>query len=131
MEEHQERQPDIKGFILHLNQELEKVEKGMHASKQEYEQLRNEARNLEVHNQEESNDITNRTLDDIEKIEREFKNLVSEEKSELSFLKQQMAALTQEKMKLEQNCLLIGTRVDEVERSVGIEIVLPNIEKSK
>ena len=131
MEEHQERQPDIKGFILHLNQELEKVEKGMHASKQEYEQLRNEARNLEVHNQEESNDITNRTLDDIEKIEREFKNLVSEEKSELSFLKQQMAALTQEKMKLEQNCLLLGTRVDEVERSVGIEIVLPNIEKSK
>ena len=131
MEEHQERQPDIKGFILHLNQELEKVEKGMLASKQEYEQLRNEARNLEVHNQEESNDITNRTLDDIEKIEREFKNLVSEEKSELSFLKQQMAALTQEKMKLEQNCLLLGTRVDEVERSVGIEIVLPNIEKSK
>ena len=114
-----------------MNQELEKVEKGMHASKQEYEQLRNEARNLEVHNQEESNDITNRTLDDIEKIEREFKNLVSEEKSELSFLKQQMAALTQEKMKLEQNCLLLGTRVDEVERSVGIEIVLPNIEKSK
>ena len=120
MEEHQERQPDIKGFILHLNQELEKVEKGMHASKQEYEQLRNEARNLEVHNQEESNDITNRTLDDIEKIEREFKNLVSEEKSELSFLKQQMAALTQEKMKLDQNCLLLGTRVDEVERRVGI-----------
>ena len=131
MEGTNERQPDIKEFIKYLMKQLENIEKSMHESKQDYEQLRNEARNLETHNQEESNDITNRILDDIEKVEREFKSLVSEEKGECSFLKQQISALTQEKMKLEQNCLLLGTRVEEVERIIGIELTLPQIEKAK
>ena len=103
----------------------------MHESKQDYEELRNESRNLEGHNQEETNNITNRILDDIENVEREFKNLASEGKSECSFLKQQLSALTQEKMKIEQNCLLLGTRVEEVERNIGIELRLPQIVKPK
>lgn len=126
-----DKQPDIKVFIKYLHSQLEIIEKTMHEGKQDYEQIRNEARNLETHSQEESNDITNRILDDIEKVEREFKSLVSEEKSECGFLKQQLAALTQEKMKLEQNSLLLGTRVDEVERSIGIELTLPSIGRAK
>ena len=131
MENSIDKQPDIKEFIKHLHFQLEIIEKSMHEGKQDYEQIRNEARNIEIHSQEESNDITNRILDDVEKVEREFKSLVSEEKSECSFLKQQMSALTQEKMKLEQNCLLLGTRVDEVERNIGIEITLPSIGRAK
>ena len=103
----------------------------MYLSKQEYENIRTESRNLETRNQEDNNEITNRILDEVEKIEKDFRTLMSEEKSESSFLKQQLAALTQEKMKLEQNCLLMGTRLDEVERNVGIEITLPSIAKRK
>ena len=100
METSIDRQPDIKEFIQHLHKQLNVIEKTMHEIKKDYESIRSEARNLETHNQEENNEITNRMLDDIEKVEKEFKNLVSEEKSEMSFLKQQITALTQEKMKL-------------------------------
>ena len=131
MEHSIDKEPDIKEFIHHLHVQLNIIEKTMHEGKQDYEQIRNEARNLETHSQEESNDITNRILDDVEKVEREFKSLISEEKSECSFLKQQLSALTQEKMKLEQNCLLLGTRVEEVERNIGIEITLPSIGRGK
>jgi hypothetical protein len=126
-----DKQPDIKEFIRHLHEELENIEKIMYLSKQEYENIRTESRNLESRNQEDTNDITNRILDDVEKLEKDFKTLMSEEKSESSFLKQQLAALTQEKMKIEQNCLLLGTRLDEVERNVGIEITLPSIARGK
>jgi hypothetical protein len=131
MEDSVEKQPDIKEFIRYLHGELENFEKIMYLSKQEYENIRTESRNLESRNQEDTNDITNRILDDVEKLEKDFKTLMSEEKSESSFLKQQLAALTQEKMKLEQNCLLLGTRLDEAERNVGIEISLPSIVRGK
>ena len=131
METSVDKQPDIKEFIRHLHAELENIEKIMYLSKQEYENIRTESRNLESRNQEDTNDITNRILDDVEKLEKDFKTLISEEKSESSFLKQQLAALTQEKMKIEQNCLLLGTRLDEVERNVGIEITLPTIARGK
>lgn len=131
METSVDKQPDIKEFIKYLHGELENIEKIMYLSKQEYENIRTESRNLETRNQEDNNEITNRILDEVEKIEKDFRTLMSEEKSESSFLKQQLAALTQEKMKLEQNCLLMGTRLDEVERNVGIEITLPSIAKRK
>lgn len=126
-----DKQPDVKQFIQYLYDELDQIEKTMYQNRQHYENLRTESRNLEGKNQEDTNDITNRILDNVEKLEKDFKTLVSEEKSEGSFLKQQLASLTQEKMKLEQNCLLLGTRIEEVERNVGIEITLPTITRNK
>lgn len=131
METSVDKQPDVKEFIRFLYDELDHIEKSMYQNKQEYENIRTESRNLEGRNQEDTNDITNRILDNVEKLEKDFKTLVSEEKSEASFLKQQLAALTQEKMKLEQNSLLLGTRIEEVERNVGIEIMLPTITRTK
>ena len=81
-----DKQPDIKEFIRHLHEELENIEKIMYLSKQEYENIRTESRNLESRNQEDTNDITNRILDDVEKLEKDFRTLMSEEKSESSFL---------------------------------------------
>jgi ribosomal protein L16 Arg81 hydroxylase len=131
MEDSSDKQPDIKEFIKYLHKQLGIIEKDMHISKQDYEQIRNEERSYDVLIQEETNNIANRILDDIEKVEREFKNLISEEKSESSFIKQQIGGLTQEKMKIEQNCLLLGTRINEVEKNIGIELRLPSIEKAK
>lgn len=131
MDSPSDRQTDIKEFIIHIHRQLDILSRVMHESKQDYEQIRNESRIIETNNQEANNDITNRILDDVEKLEREFKSLVSEEKSENSFLKQQITALNQEKMKLEQNILLLGTRVEEVERNIGIELTLPSIERAK
>lgn len=124
-------QPDIKKFIKHMHKEIDNIKNQMFDSKQDYEQLRSEAKSLETQNNSESNDITNRILDELDRIEQEFKKQVSEGKTEVSFLKQQLASVTQEKMKLEQNSLLLRTRVDEVERVVGIELTLPSIEDQR
>lgn len=129
--DYSDKEPNVKEFIKHLHDQLNAISKGMYESKQDYEQIRNDARNIEIHNQEECNDITNRILDDSEKVDREFKTLISEEKGDVSFLKQQILALSQEKMKLEQNSSLLETRIEEVERSVGVEYTLPRIEKNK
>ncbi|CAG9315293.1 unnamed protein product [Blepharisma stoltei] len=121
-------QPDIKKFIKHMHKKIEEIRVQMFDSKQDYEKLRSEAKSLESQNNAESNDITNRILDELDRLENQFKKQINEEKTEVSFLKQQIASVTQEKIKLEQNCLLLGTRVDEAERVVGIELTLPSIE---
>jgi uncharacterized protein YlxW (UPF0749 family) len=100
----------------------------LHESRQAYNQIRAETSSAESVNKDECNDITNKTLDDLEKLNQDFKKLASEEKATNAFLKQQLSSLTQDKMKLEQNVLLLSTRVVEVEVQVGIELTLPKIE---
>lgn len=124
-------QPDIKRFIKHMLKEIEEIKLQMHDSKQDYEQLRSESKSMESQNNRETNDITDRILDELDRLEQEFKKQASESKTEVSFLKQQIASVTQEKMKLEQNYLLLATRIEEVERVVGIELMLPHIEDHK
>lgn len=102
----------------------------MHESKQKYELIRSESNTLEKAQREESNDITTHTLDDIERLEQEFKKLVNEDKQENSFLKQQLSALTQDRMKLDQNMMILNTRVCHVEQHVGVELTLPKIGQS-
>ncbi|CAG9322612.1 unnamed protein product [Blepharisma stoltei] len=121
-------QPDIKKFIKHMHKKIDEIQSQMHESKQNYEQLRSEAKAMESQNLRDSNDITDRILDELDRIEQEFKKQVGESKTEAGFLKQQLASVTQEKMKLEQNSLLLATRVGEAEKVIGIELMLPHID---
>ncbi|CAG9325431.1 unnamed protein product [Blepharisma stoltei] len=121
-------QPDIKKFIKHMHKKIEEIKLEMHDSKQDYEQLRSEAKAMEAQNNRDTNDITDRILDELDRIEQEFKKQAGESKTESGFLKQQIASVTQEKMKLEQNYLLLATRVGEAERVIGIELMLPHID---
>jgi len=57
----------------------------------------------------------NKVLDDLERLNKDFKKMVNEEKHENVFLRQQMGTLTQDKVKLEQNAKLLDIRVVEVE----------------
>lgn len=125
------REPSIKEFIKYLHKRLGAISINLHESKQEYQQILSNLNRVETHNQLATNDITNKFLDEAERLEREFKSLLYGEKSEFNFLKQQVSALNQEKLKVQQNCLILGTRIEEVERNIGIQLALPSIEKSQ
>lgn len=99
----------------------------MYESRQAYNQIRTETSSVENVNKEECNDITNQSLDDLEKLSQDFKKLANDEKATNAFLKQQLSALTQDKLKLEQNVLLLSTRVIDVEVQVGVDLTLPKI----
>lgn len=70
----------------------------------------------------------NFTLDSLEKLNQEFHKLQHESRDEDNFLKQQLNTLGQEKTKIEQSVLILGTRVSESEGQVGIELRLPEID---
>ena len=121
-------QPDVKKFIGKIGNGLGNIQNLLHQSKQEYNLIRSESQALENKNKETCNDIMNKVLDDLERLNKDFKKMVNEEKHENVFLRQQMGTLTQDKVKLEQNALLLNTRVVEVETQLGTEIELPDID---
>jgi len=60
-------------------------------------------------------------MEELIRIEKDFKKLGGIEKSESTFLRQQMHQLNQDKIKLQQNCLILESRVQETESDVGFK----------
>jgi len=58
-------------------------------------------------------------MDECLRVEKDFKKIISVEKSEGEFLKQQMRQMNQDKMKLQQNTLVLENRVEASENDVG------------
>ena len=54
-------------------------------------------------------------------MEKDFRKLQQSDLNEVSFLKQQCVQLQQEKMRLQQNTIMVDNRVTNVEGEVGYE----------
>lgn len=121
------KEPDIIAFSAHLRAQAASILSEMHVTKQNFQSLRTDTKTITHLNNDSCDALTLKTLDELERLEKEFRTLVVEEKTELSFLKQQFTILNQEKMKVEQSVNLLGSRVLEIERQVGIELTLPVI----
>ena len=121
-------EPDIKTFIGKLKTRSEQITQDIFYSRQNHHLVKAELKSIDGRKNEACNDLTTSSLDSLEALQREFKQLVSEEKTTVSFLKEQLANLSQEKLKLEQNTILLNTRVTEVEKEVGIDISLLPVE---
>ena len=67
---------------------MKDIFKAMHANRKEQQVLRTECTQLEHVNNEDCNDITAKLLDELDRLGREFKKIVNEEKNENLFLKQ-------------------------------------------
>jgi hypothetical protein len=76
---------------------------------------------LEHKSKETTNEILKELLEDIVNIEKDFRKLVQMDNNEIVFLKQQITQLNQEKTKIQQNCIILGTRIANVENEVGFE----------
>ena len=126
-----DKEPDIKEFINHLHSMLHFINVESSKNKQEYDFVHQDLIRIEKSSEEHSLDFANSILDSLENVEKEFRSLMGEEKSQTNYVKQQLATLNQEKMKLDQSCLLLNTRTEEIEQNVGVGLKLPSISKIK
>jgi small-conductance mechanosensitive channel len=123
------REPDIKEFIQHLHLMLDYTNFQSSENKREYIFVHQELTRIEKSSEENSIDLANSILDSLETVEKEFRRQMGEEKSQTNQIKQQLSTLNQEKMKLDQSCLLLNTRTEEIENNVGVGLKLPSISK--
>jgi lantibiotic modifying enzyme len=93
----------------------------LNENKKEVQLLRSEFITLEHKNKETTNEILKELLEDIVNVEKDFRKLVQMDNNEIVFLKQQIVSLNQEKTKIQQNSIILGTRIANVENEVGFE----------
>lgn len=120
-------EPSIKRFIRHLNNRIESLKSDLQVNQNECKSIKTEAGIVETQTSEACNEIMNSTLDALERLNKDFKKLQHEERTEDTFLKQQLGALNQEKTKLEQSVVLLTTRVGGSESDVGVTLRLPEV----
>ena len=93
----------------------------MNDNKKDSQLLRSECATLEHQSTECLNDILKEILEDINNLEKDFRKLQQSDLNEVSFLKQQCVQLQQEKMRLQQNTIMVDNRVTNIEGEVGYE----------
>ena len=83
--------------------------------------MRSENQALEHKSKERCNEIVKSVLDDLTNFEKEFKRVIQNDKTESDFLKQQIASLNQDKIKLQQSTISLDSRLKSCEVEVGVE----------
>lgn len=83
--------------------------------------MRSENQALEHKSKEKCNEITKSVLDDLANLEKEFKRVIQNDRTETDFLKQQIASLNQDKIKLQQSTITLESRMKTCEVEVGVE----------
>ncbi|OMJ94913.1 hypothetical protein SteCoe_1770 [Stentor coeruleus] len=93
---------DINSFLNYMQGQIQTLKKG---------NKREETQPIEHLDSE----VTSKMLESVEKLEKEFKSISREAKAEVNFLKQQIAAVSQEKLKLEQDLSGLTRKIQEAE----------------
>ena len=93
----------------------------MNDNKKEAQLLRSECATFEHKLTENTNDILKEILEDVTNLEKDFRKLQALDLNEMTFLKQQQNQLQQEKLKLQQACVLLENRIANTEGDVGYE----------
>ena len=98
----QKKHTDINSFLNYMQDQIQTLKKG---NKREETTI---VEHLD-------SDVTSKMLESVEKLEKEFKSISREAKAEVNFLKQQIAAVSQEKLKLEQDLSGLTRKIQEAE----------------
>lgn len=93
----------------------------MNDSKKNGQILRSENQGLEHKSKEKCNEITKSALDDLANFEKEYKRVIQNDRTETDFLKQQIASLNQDKIKLQQSTISLESRMKSCEVEIGVE----------
>ncbi len=90
-------------------------------TKKDLQIIRSTVVGFEHYNKDHASVLTNYVLDELKKIEKEFRKNTEIEKEETAYLKQQIGQVTQDKIKLQQHGLILENRVNQVENEVGFQ----------
>ena len=83
--------------------------------------MRSECATLEHHATETTNDILKEIIEDIANLEKDFFKLQHADCNEINFLKQQCGVLVQEKIALQQDAIVLDSRITATENDIGFE----------
>jgi predicted nuclease with TOPRIM domain len=95
--------------------------RGLNENKKDTQILRSECATLEHQMTEDINDMLKQVFEDISNLERDFRKKQMNDTNEMNFLKQQFNQLMQDKVALTQSCVLLDSRVANIEGEVGFE----------
>ena len=111
----QKKHSDINSFLNYMQGQIQTLKKG---------NRREETQPIEHLDSE----VTAKMLESVEKLEKEFKAISREAKAEVNFLKQQIAAVSQEKIKLEQDLSGLTRKIQEAEMKMvkDLNLKLPS-----
>lgn len=111
----QKKHTDINSFLNYMQSQIQTLKKGnRREDPPPFEHL--------------DSDATAKMLESVEKLEKDFKAISREAKAEVNFLKQQISAVSQEKLKLEQDLSGLTRKIQEAELKMvrDLNLKLPN-----
>lgn len=82
--------------------------------------LRSENLSLEHRTKEKCNELTKCLMDDLYNFDKDLKRIIQNDKAEVSFFKQQINSLNQDKLKLQQNVIVLDSKLKVCESDVGM-----------
>ena len=88
-------------------------------SKKNIQKLRGEFLYLGFKNNDNNSEMSNFIVNEAIKVTNNFKKLLQEDEEEFSQLKQQVNTLIQERIKIQQDALVLENRVYETEKDLG------------
>jgi len=111
----------VKNHLGKLEDQLGELKQDLEDTTKTLQMARSDMIGLEHSNKDVGSELSKYVMEELIRIEKDFKKLGGIEKSESTFLRQQMHQLNQDKIKLQQNCLILESRVQETESDVGFK----------
>jgi hypothetical protein len=107
--------------IIILQRTTKAALKLLNDNRKEVQLLRSECATLEHHATETTNDILKEIIEDIANLEKDYLKLQHSDINECNFLKQQAQVLVQEKIALQQDAIMLDSRITTIENDIGYE----------
>ena len=111
----------VKLAIIILQRNTKAALKLLNDNRKEVQLLRSECATLEHHATETTNDILKEIIEDIANLEKDYLKLQHSDINECNFLKQQAQVLVQEKIALQQDAIMLDSRITTIENDIGYE----------
>jgi hypothetical protein len=117
----QKRNVPIKIQIKKMEETIAELKKDINENKKNGLILKSENESLNHRVKEKCNEITKLIIDDLSNLDKDFRRIISNDKNETDFFKQQVNSLIQEKTNLQQKTIVLETRIRQCENDIGID----------
>ena len=117
----QKRNVPIKIQIKKMEETIAELKKDINENKKNGLILKSENESLNHRVKEKCNEITKLIIDDLSNLDKDFRRIISNDKNETDFFKQQVNSLIQEKTNLQQKTIVLETKIRQCENDIGID----------
>ena len=117
----QKRNVPIKIQIKKIEETISELKKDISENKKNGLILKSENESLNHRVKEKCNEITKLIIDDLSNLDKDFRRIISNDKNETDFFKQQVSSLIQEKTNLQQKTIVLETKIRQCENDIGID----------